>query len=92
MQYEWDPKKNRSNIKKHGVSFEDAIYVFSDLNSVELLEQHLFEQRYVRIGYSEMKGVLVVVYCERKEECIRIISARVATLKEQKHYEERIRF
>lgn len=88
--YEWDEDKNRLNRIKHGLSLADGIPVFSDLNALELLDDEVSEERYVRIGINTWKGVLVVVYCERHETVIRIISVRRATKNEERDYEERI--
>ncbi len=81
MIYEWDNEKNLSNFKKHGISFEDAIPIFSD---------EIYEDRYIKFGFAFHKGVLVVVYSE-KDNCIRIISARRATKTEEKQYAQGIR-
>jgi uncharacterized DUF497 family protein len=90
MEFEWDPTKNRKNVLKHGISFEDAVVIFSDFNALELSDKTLFEERMVRIGLNPYIGILVVIYCERKGNTIRLISARKATTNERKMYEERI--
>ncbi len=90
MIYEWDEEKYQSNLKKHGLKFEDAIEVFHDLNALELLDEHEHEDRFIRIGLNRFKGIMVVVFCERSEEIIRIISARRASKLEVILYEERI--
>lgn len=90
MIYEWDDEKYQSNLKKHGLKFEDAIEVFHDLNALELLDEHEYEDRFIRIGLNRFKGIMVVVFCERAEEIIRIISARRASKLEVILYEERI--
>lgn len=92
FRYEWDEEKYSINLQKHGIRFDEAIQVFSDSNALELIDQSQFEERFIRIGLCFFKGILVVVYCERDEKTIRIISARKATKQEEKNYEERIRF
>lgn len=90
--FEWDEKKNRLNSIKHGVSFEEATLIWNDPLSIEFQDNLSLvnETRYLRIGLNPVRGVLVVVFCEREYEMIRIISARKATSKERKDYEERI--
>ncbi len=89
MKFEWDNKKALANIKKHGVSFEEASTVFGDMLSITIDDplHSETESRFVLIGMSEFLKLLVVVHIE-KRETIRIISARPATKKEQKFYEE----
>lgn len=92
MKIEWDDQKYWINLNKHGIRFEEAYEVFNDENALEMHDDSSDEVRFVRIGLNSKKGVLVVVYCERKENIIRIISARKATKFEEIAYEERIRF
>lgn len=82
---EYDDEKNIRNIKKHGISFQDAAYVFNDKHRIEYYDiQHSFaEDRYITIGMVDT--VLFVVYTERKNK-IRLISARIANKKEQEEY------
>ena len=89
MKIEWDPKKAISNLKKHGVSFEEAATALSDpLAATGADPDHsLTEDRYVTFGVSE-KGRLVVVSHTEKDETIRIISARRANKGEREFYEE----
>uniref|UniRef100_UPI0040569B9C BrnT family toxin n=1 Tax=Candidatus Electronema sp. TaxID=2698783 RepID=UPI0040569B9C len=89
MKFEWDRKKEKSNIEKHGVSFEQASYVFADpfaLNRYD--DEHSQEEdRWVLLGKSLNEIILVVVHTLRDDEqteVIRIISARRAT-KQEKH-------
>lgn len=85
--YEWDTKKNASNIKKHGLSFEQILDVFNDEHFYEMFdEKHssLFETRYVGIGMVNDVAIVTVCYTERKRT--RIISARLATENEEKLY------
>ena len=90
LTFEWDEKKADENLRKHGVSFEEAKAVFNDPFSVTIYDpdHSSDEQRYVDIGLS-LKGRLIVVsYCERGET-IRLISSRKATREEQRYYEEK---
>lgn len=92
MKYTWDPNKNEKNFKKHGIWFEEAQTVFADVNALELYdsENSSGEERYIVLGISSLPRLLVVVYCERVGEEIRIISARKASKKESNDYEKRI--
>ena len=77
--FEWDENKNQANIKKHGISFEEARSVFYDNNSVLIKDiNHSYnEERFMIIGFSRNKKLLTVCHCERqKGEVTRIISAR----------------
>lgn len=89
FRFDWDETKAEQNIEKHGVSFEEASTVFGDpLSSTIYDEVHsLGEDRYIDIGRSAQDRILVVVYTERDER-IRIISARLATARERKQYEQ----
>ena len=87
MSYEWDPNKARSNLKKHGVSFADAVGVFEDENAVTIQDEHEHEDRFITIGKDFLSRILVVVYTFR-DIVIRIVSARKATARERKIYEE----
>lgn len=94
MKFEWDRNKEAINIKKHGVTFEQACYVFADpfaLNQYD--EEHSEdEDRWVLLGQSLHEMILVVVHTFRDDdgkESVRIISARKATKKEQQAYKER---
>jgi uncharacterized DUF497 family protein len=89
--FEWDEKKAKSNSRKHGVSFEEASTAFADDLSITI-EDPLHsddEDRLILIGLSKFSNTLVVVHVERAD-VLRIISARKATKKEQKFYEENI--
>jgi uncharacterized DUF497 family protein len=88
LQFEWDEAKAAANVRKHGVSFEEAITVFSDPNTITILDvaHSETEDRFVDIGLSVSGRVLVVVYTERGAR-IRIISCRKATPAERRQYE-----
>ena len=89
LAFEWNEEKAETNLKKHGVSFDEATTVFRDPISVTIPDpdHSIDEQRYVEIGSSEKGQLLVVVYTERGAS-IRIISCRKATPSERKVYEE----
>jgi uncharacterized DUF497 family protein len=87
MNYEWDPNKAKSNYKKHRVKFADAVGVFEDEKAITIPDEHEREDRYVTIGMDFLSRILVVVYTFR-DIVIRIISARKATARERKMYEE----
>lgn len=91
VQFEWDNKKAVSNLKKHRVSFEEAITVFGDsLAAIFDDEVHSVDEiREIIIGHSMNNRVLLVSFTERGGK-IRIISARLATKKERKDYEENV--
>lgn len=90
MNVEWDFNKAEKNLKKHGVSFEEAQTVLFAESSIELEDRSHSERRFVIIGFSKQTRLLTVVYAYRDEDKIRIISARKATKNEAKQYEERI--
>lgn len=85
MKFEWDEEKNQINIKKHAISFEQALHVFTDPMYIEMydFEHSVDEDRYVALG--KVGDVLFVVFTERRE-AIRIISARLATEAERRIY------
>ena len=90
MQFEWNPDKANSNLKKHGVSFIEAFTVFNDPLSVTFPDpDHSFgEERYVIIGLSSANRILIVPHTDRANR-VRIISAREATRNERRFYEDR---
>lgn len=90
LSFSWDEQKNRLNQKKHGVSFEEAQSVFYDEDAVEFFDpDHSEEDRFILLGLSLKLRTLVVCHCYReRESMIRIISARKATARERKYYEE----
>ena len=87
--FEWDENKNKINIIKHGVSFDEAQTVFDDPNGLYIPdEEHSSdEDRFKLIGYSEKYRILFVCYCYRNVDRIRLISARRATRSEKSLYE-----
>ena len=89
VKFEWDGAKDRSNQKKHGVSFDEAQTVFFDDRSVEFYddEHSEWEDRFLMLGYNFKLRMLMVCYCHRGDDSvIRIISARKATNNEKKFY------
>ena len=90
MKFEWDLQKAAKNLAKHGVSFEDAATVFGDpLGRIESDPRHsLSEERFVLVGLSRGQRFLAVMFADRRD-AIRLISARRATRRERREYEER---
>jgi uncharacterized DUF497 family protein len=90
LHFEWDEKKNVSNRRKHGVSFEEARTAFLDDNArvIPDTDHSESEERFVLIGLSVSLRVLVVCHCYRQgDEVIRIVSARKADRDETKQYQ-----
>jgi uncharacterized protein len=85
----WDPAKAKSNIDKHGVSFGEAQEVFDDALSITVLDhsQPADEERFITIGQSLRGRLLTVGHADSDDE-VRIITARDATRKERRSYEE----
>jgi len=91
LSFEWDSSKEASNVKKHGVSFDEAKTVFYDENALVIHDpdHSLEEDRFIIMGLSSASRILVVVHCLRSSgSSIRIISARKAGTKEKKPYLE----
>lgn len=88
--FEWDDHKASSNLTKHGVSFEEASTVFDNPLAVIFDDEahSANELRELIIGHSAQGRILLIVFTERAERIIRIISARQATKREQHDYEE----
>jgi uncharacterized DUF497 family protein len=90
MKLEWNPAKERRNRAKHDVSFEEAKTLLeSEIDYLELFDDvHSgHEERFISIG-PVRRGLVVVVWTERTEETVRIISARFATKREKELYRE----
>jgi len=88
MSFEWDERKNRANIDKHGFDFADAYQIFDLPMVVELDERYDYgEDRLVGIGMLDGR-VVVLVYTEPNEGTVRIISLRKALSHERKRYEQ----
>jgi uncharacterized DUF497 family protein len=89
VNFEWDPAKAQTNRRKHRVAFEEAATVYGDALALTYPDpdHSISEQRFITVGMSSAKRVLIVAHAERGES-IRIISARKATQRERKQYEE----
>ncbi len=92
MKFEWDPKKAASNLSKHRVAFEEALTVFADpLARIFDDEEHsAAEQREIIIGHSVTDRLLLVCFAAQPES-IRIFSARKASKRERRDYEENVK-
>ncbi len=93
LRFDWNERKNTANRTKHGVWFEEAQSVFSDPRGRLFydLEHSKGEDRFILLGVSSAARTLVVVHCYRgSDSVVRIISARKATRKEVRFYEEGI--
>lgn len=89
IQFAWDPVNASSNLKKHGVSFEEAQTVFYDEFAVQFIDtdNSEIEDRFLLLGMSTGAKLVLVCHCEREsEDVIRIISARKATKRESTFY------
>ena len=93
MKFAWDPQKASSNLRKHGISFDEAVTVFKDplayiFDDIEHSEQ---EHREIIIGMSALRRMLLVCFVERQDDIVRLISARPATRIEINDYEKNAR-
>ncbi len=90
MNFEWDSQKAVSNLKKHGISFEEAQSVFYDDYAIQFYDNDnscVGEDRFLMLGLSAKARILIVCHCERNSgQNIRIISARKATANERQFY------
>lgn len=90
IKFEWNGAKAKSNLKKHGVSFEEAKTVFFDEFAVQFYDEgssQLEEDRFLLLGQSVDSRLLLVCHCEIEDgDIVRVISARRATNKERKFY------
>ena len=90
IEFEWSLSKARANLRKHGVSFEEAKSVFYDEYARQFFDEEHSEdeERFILLGKSNKTRILIVCHCEREGgNVIRIISARKATAKERNFYE-----
>ena len=89
IKFDWDPRKARRNLRKHGIDFDEASTVFADTLSITIPDPDPSEdeERWVTMGLDALGRVLVVVYTWRGENP-RLISARNATKRERERYEE----
>ena len=92
MRFEWDDKKNVSNLRKHGIDFSEASAVFDDPNCEFLFDRNSYgEDRWHAIGFADAVTVLILVAHTYRDdddgtEVVRLISARAANAKERKLY------
>ena len=89
LEFEWNPKKNKKNVKKHKVSFEEAESVFYDEYALQFFDPDHSEDedRFILLGMSFKLRTLVICHCFRQEETVvRIISARKADKDEARDY------
>ena len=89
LEFEWDKKKDKTNIKKHGVSFDEACTAFYDEYAIQFFdpEHSEEEERFILLGSSFNFKTLVICHCFREEETIiRVISARKADKDEEQYY------
>jgi uncharacterized DUF497 family protein len=89
LSFDWDPRKAAANLRKHRVSFEDALSVFSDERArlIDDPDHSVDEEPFLLLGLSSSLRLLVVAHCYREAGgVIRIISARKATREEQRFY------
>ena len=89
MEFEWDENKAEANLSKHGVSFDEAKTVFDDPLYIDFYDPDHSddENRYIIIGESQQRRLLIVSYTERDRQT-RLISAREVTRREGEDYEE----
>ena len=89
MRFEWDPRKAAANLKKHGVTFQEAATVFGDPLAITFQDPDHSEEeeRQMTYGLSQQKRHIVVSHTQRKDQ-MRIISARLMDRKERVIYEE----
>lgn len=89
MQFEWNPEKAKTNLKKHKVDFAEAETVFGDpLAKIFDDEKHSFEEkREIIVGHSIQNRLLIISFTERENDTVRIISASLTTPQQRKDYE-----
>lgn len=90
MRIEWDDRKADANERKHGISFDEAVTALADPLALTITDDSSGERRMATVGMSVCDRILIVVHFEIEEDSIRIISARKATKRERKDYEEGI--
>jgi hypothetical protein len=87
MNFEWDDRKRRINLRRHRIELADAVAVFSDPFALTQEDFDHDEQRFVTLGRDALGRLLVVAYTYRESRTIRLISARKAEPHERKQYE-----
>jgi len=88
VEFEWDERKARTNLRRHRVDFADAATVFEDDRAVTVTDEEPDEERFSTLGLDALGRELVVIYTMRGKR-IRIISARRATRREREEYHKR---
>ncbi len=88
MEFEWDSRKAASNLRKHAVDFADAATVLYDERAITIPDEQPDEERFITLGMDALGRLFVVVYTWRGNK-VRLISARKATPREHRQYEER---
>jgi uncharacterized protein len=90
LRFAWDPRKAASNARKHGVSFQEAATAFADPLSLTVPDPDHSgaEVRLLLVGLSNRHRLVVVTHVERDDDLVRLISARLATRRERRQYEE----
>ena len=90
MKFEWDRQKAEINLRKHDVTFEEAMTVFGDTLALifDDMEHSKAEHREIIIGTSTLRRIILVCFVERVRDTVRIFSARRATKNEIKDYEK----
>jgi uncharacterized DUF497 family protein len=90
LRFTWDPRKASANLRKHGVSFDEATTAFADPLSIIIPDPDHSddETRFILVGQSLSQRILVVIHAERSEAVIRLVSARLASRRERHIYEE----
>jgi len=86
MEFEWDPRKAKENLRKHGVDFADAVIAPEDENALTIEDPGHDEPRFKALGMGPTLNILFVVHCEQTANSIRVSSARKADKKETKFY------
>ena len=90
MDYEWDPAKSETNLNKHGISFDEARYIFDGPTLTRIDDREDYgEQRYISLGSISREETFVVVHTE-PENRVRLISARKANRIERKVYRDHL--
>ncbi|MCD4812042.1 BrnT family toxin [bacterium] len=91
IQYEWDPAKAKMKLRKHGITFREAVTVLRDLLGITIFDSDHsdMEDRFITFGFSAVGKLLMVAHTERGER-IRIISERRLTRAEREAYEQEI--
>jgi uncharacterized protein len=90
VEFEWDPDKAASNLRKHGIRFAEAVTVLEDEAALSMPDDSLDEERFVVVGMDSLARILVMVYAVRGDR-IRVISARKATPRERLQYQRKLR-